>query len=49
VILDLEISSICRENIDGKVVIRYQTQLGNVTRFSFTVTSDGKIAQIYWW
>ena len=35
---------------DGLSVIRYKTVLGgNPYRFSFRITKDGKIAQIYWW
>lgn len=31
-------------------ILRYNAVLGNATRwFSFTVTADGKIAQVYWW
>jgi hypothetical protein len=39
-----------RETAGDNVIIRYKAVLGNITRwFSFTVTADGKIAQIYWW
>ena len=34
---------------DGRI-LRYKAVLGNATRwFSFTVTAEGKIAQILWW
>ena len=34
---------------DGRV-LRYKAVLGNATRwFSFTLTAEGKIAQILWW
>lgn len=39
-----------REDRGGASILRYRAVLGNATRwFSFTVTPDGKIAQIYWW
>lgn len=39
-----------RERTDDGEVVRYRAVLGDVTRwFSFTLTHDGKIAQIHWW
>jgi hypothetical protein len=39
-----------RETAGANVILRYKAVLGNITRwFSFTVTADEKIAQIYWW
>ena len=39
-----------RERIDDSDVIRYKAVLGKATRwFSFTLTEEGKIAQVYWW
>jgi CubicO group peptidase (beta-lactamase class C family) len=38
------------ERIDDGRVLRYKAMLGNATRwFSFTLTAEGKIAQILWW
>ena len=38
-----------REETGDAHILRYQAVLGNATRwFSFTVTADGKIAQVYW-
>jgi hypothetical protein len=38
------------EERDKNRVLRYKAVLGNATRwFSFTITPQGKIAQIYWW
>ena len=31
-------------------ILRYKAVLGNVTRwFSFTLTGDGRVAQVFWW
>ncbi|MFP5287644.1 MAG: serine hydrolase domain-containing protein, partial [Thermoanaerobaculia bacterium] len=31
-------------------ILRYKTTLGNVTRwFSFTLTGEGRVAQVFWW
>lgn len=39
-----------REGTGDASILRYKAVLGNATRwFSFTVTADGKIAQVYWW
>jgi D-alanyl-D-alanine carboxypeptidase len=50
---DGEIRSFTLSEMEGTGdprTLRYQAVLGNVTRwFSFTVTADGKIAQINWW
>jgi D-alanyl-D-alanine carboxypeptidase len=38
------------EERDKNHILRYKAVLGNATRwFSFTITPQGKIAQIYWW
>jgi CubicO group peptidase (beta-lactamase class C family) len=39
-----------RERRGDWSILRYKTVMGNTTRwFSFTVTAEGKIAQINWW
>ena len=39
-----------RERLETADVLRYKILLGkNPYRFSFKITKDGKIAQIYWW
>jgi hypothetical protein len=39
-----------RERLETADVLRYKVLLGkNPYRFSFKLTKDGKIAQIYWW
>ncbi|HVG07483.1 MAG TPA: serine hydrolase domain-containing protein [Thermoanaerobaculia bacterium] len=38
------------EDVGDARILRYKAVLGNITRwFSFTVTEDGKVAQIFWW
>jgi hypothetical protein len=38
------------EPAGGSSVLRYKATLGDAgVWFSFTVTKEGKIAQIYWW
>ena len=39
-----------REGIGDNRILRYKAVLGDATRwFSFTLTANGKIAQVYWW
>jgi CubicO group peptidase (beta-lactamase class C family) len=39
-----------REDKGNEQILRYKAVLGTATRwFSFTITADGKIAQISWW
>jgi CubicO group peptidase (beta-lactamase class C family) len=39
-----------REMTGSTSILRYKAVMGNATRwFSFTVTTDGKIAQVNWW
>lgn len=39
-----------REGTNDERILRYKAVLGNATRwFTFTVTADGRIAQIFWW
>jgi D-alanyl-D-alanine carboxypeptidase len=41
---------LARETSDGLTVLRYRVTLGEAAfRFSFKITNDGKIAQIYCW
>lgn len=38
------------EDVGDVRILRYRALLGNVTRwFSFTLTEDGRVAQVFWW
>jgi hypothetical protein len=38
------------ERAAGNLTLRYRARLGDAHLwFSFTVSDDGRIAQIYWW